>query len=149
MFECWKCICLNENIHNLIQIPLKFVPMGLIDNAVVFVHVQVRGVNQIWVNFLMQVYVTSKNSNWCWRRNIPALEVNVIPADALGTLCIGYIRQTICIVVPGLIPSTWVKPNPRYESKYKYMYIFVIFNAILSHTFICVEPLPWQQWRLA
>ena len=41
---------------------------------------------------------------------------------------IGYVGQRICIVVPEFISSTWVKPNPRYDSKCEY--IFLIFKTI-------------------
>ena len=35
---------------------------------------------------------------------------------------IGCVGQTTCIVVPVLISSTWIKPNPRYDSDCEYIF---------------------------
>ena len=42
---------------------------------------------------------------------------------------IGCVGQTICIVIPQSISSTWVKPNPRSDLKYEYIN-FAIFETI-------------------
>ena len=36
--------------------------------------------------------------------------------------CYWLCRTAACIVVSSLIPSTWVEPNPRYDSKCEYIF---------------------------
>ena len=68
---------------------------------------------------------------WCWRRNISALGINTMPSDALapkvtsasaGMVSVGCVGQTTCIVIPELISSTWIKPNPKYDAKCEYIF---------------------------
>ena len=64
------------------------------------------------------------NSSWCWR--LPASQQSI---SRNGISCVG---QITCIVVPELIPSSWVKPN----------HSFVIFLTHWSRvTHICVSNL--------
>ena len=95
-------------------------------------------------NMLNILHITPNSKRWdysdtlggghkfsCWRRNIAA-QVNIMPADALApSIChqsisrhgIGCVGETACIVVPELISSTLIKPNPRYDSKCEYSWV--------------------------
>ena len=70
-----------------------------------------------WANFQGNVLNINKMISrtyqlfWSWRQNILALSVNTMSADALALQShqsisrhgIGWVRQTMCIVVPDLI----------------------------------------------
>ena len=54
---------------------------------------------------------------------------------------IGCVGQTICIVVPELFVSTWVKLNPSYDSKYWYIFHdFLNKFSMLRVDNVCI---PW------
>ena len=59
-----------------------------------------------------------------------------MPVDAL-TPKVASVEQTISIVVPELIWLTWLKPNPRYDSKCEYIYIiFIATEHVKSYLLI-------------
>ena len=71
------------------------------------------------------------SSNKWLKLNTEYSLVNTTPADdvrapkiAIASLhhSVGCIGQTACIALPELIPSTWVKPNPKCYSKCGYIF---------------------------
>ena len=56
-------------------------------------------------------------------------DINAMPADALASKVIrasaGCVGQITCFFAPKLISSIWVKPNPRYDSKYEYVFDYL------------------------
>ena len=59
---------------------------------------------------------------------------NTMSADALAPKSRQnrHVRQTTNIVVADLISPTWVKPNPRYDSKCEYIFCYIYNNSTCS-----------------
>ena len=82
---------------------------------------------RLGLNMLTQLF-------WCWERNIPALW-GQYPAwwcpgswswQSISRHDIGCVWQTAYVVVPEIIPSGWLRPNPWSDSKRDY--IFLLFS---------------------
>ena len=86
--DTFKPIFLNENIRISNKISLKFVPKVPINNIPALV--QIMAWRRPGHKPLSEPTIVSLptslglNELWCWRKNIPALGINTMPADALA-----------------------------------------------------------------
>ena len=76
---------------------------------------------RIWINESHEHMNSSDAGNrifWLWG-SIPWL---LMPRLLKSPMYQQAWYQTTCIVIPDLTSSTWVKPNPRYNSKWEYIF---------------------------